>query len=95
MAHCPQLQIDRAFTLMMTGVTPDEAVAGGYNDPLLKKGWDLGYTMGEDAGFDRGWAGASRHFRPWWLKLWHRLRGVKYEYVGRWMNDASYYTNLE
>ena len=74
----------------------------GHDDPTwaedldtraLKRGWDGGYTMGEDAGFDRGWCAAEWYFRPWWLKLWHWLRRVpEPPQKRRWadMSDAQW-----
>lgn len=47
MAHVPQEQIDAAFNAAYHGDDP--------LDLTYKRGWDRGYTMGEDAGFIRGW----------------------------------------
>ena len=76
MASCPQLQIDRAFEAWKPGMVghDDPAWALALESPFLKMGWDSGYTMGEDAGFGRGWDAAAWYFRPPWLKVWHWLR---------------------
>lgn len=83
MASCPQLQIDRAFLMQRSSETPA--------DPLFKRGFDLGYTLGEDAGFDRGWSAAKWDFRPWWLKLWHYWRGTREPSVRRFMDEQQWH----
>lgn len=87
MAHCPQQQIDKAYELWRPGMEghDDPTWAEDLDTRALKRGWKSGYTMGEDAGFDRGWHAAEWYFRPLWLKLWQTLRGVKYKEHRRYM----------
>lgn len=76
MAHVPQEQIDAAYEAMLTGF---DLRGKTYRwNPIWKEGFSSGYTLGEDAGFDRGWHAAEWECRPWWLKILHKIAGMKY-----------------